>query len=347
MRALQKTTPGVGHVEIVDAPLPVPARDELLIKVKYCGICGTDLHIHDDEFPNDPPVIMGHEFYGQVVGGGDLCRHDWALGQAVVGELHTGSCMQCHLCLAGHAHICDHKLALGSRHNGAFAEYLTLPARLVHAAAPGVSPEAAALSEPFAIAAHCLVERGQIEGARTMLITGAATMGLMSTILASRLGIEQIIVAGTDIDTAVRFPLAPLMGATTVVNVQRDNLREIVMDRTGGRGVDVWVECSGSQAAIRSGVELVKKTGKVVLIGLVGPELASVPWNQFLYRELEPVGCFSSPRSAWQLALQAEPQEEAKLRHLATHILPLARWQEGFELLRNGQAVKVLLDLEA
>ena len=118
------------------------------------------------------------------------------------------------------------------------------------------------------------------------------------------------------------------------------------MDHTGGRGADVWVECSGSQAAIRSGVELVKKTGKVVLIGLVGPELAGVPWNQFLYRELELVGCFSSPWGAWQLALQAEPQEEAKLRLLATHILPLAHWQEGFELLRSGRAVKVLLDLE-
>ena len=136
MRALVKTAPGKGHVDIVDMPLPTPARDELLIKVKYCGICGTDLHIHDDEFPNDPPVIMGHEFYGQVAGGGDWFIHDWTLGQPVVGELHTGSCLRCHLCLSGNVHICDQKEAL-SRHHGAFAEYLTLPARLVHAAAPG------------------------------------------------------------------------------------------------------------------------------------------------------------------------------------------------------------------
>ncbi|MGI6377067.1 MAG: zinc-dependent alcohol dehydrogenase [Anaerolineae bacterium] len=352
MRALVKTAPGKGHVDIVDMPLPTPARDELLIKVKYCGICGTDLHIHDDEFPNDPPVIMGHEFYGQVVGGGDWFIHDWTLGQPVVGELHTGSCLRCHLCLSGNVHICDQKEALGSRHHGAFAEYLTLPARLVHAAAPGVAPEVAALSEPFAIAGHCLVERGKLpaaraRGARNVLITGAATMGLMSTIWAARLGYEQIIVAGTAIDEAVRFPLAPAMGATTVVNVERQGLREVVLDLTGGRGADVWVECSGSQAAIRSGVELVKKTGTVVLIGLVGPELAGVPWNQFLYRELDLVGCFSSPWSAWQLALQAEPEEEGRLRRLATHILPLSQWREGFELLRSGQAVKVLLDLEA
>jgi len=352
MQALVKTAPGVGHVEIVDLPRPVPDRDEMLIKVKYCGICGTDLHIHDDEFPNDPPVVMGHEFYGQVAGGGDWFIHDWELGQPVVGELHTGSCLKCHLCLAGNVHICDHKEALGSRHNGAFAEYLTLPSRIMHAATPGVSPEVSALSEPFAIAAHCLVERGQLpmalkQGARTLLITGAATMGLMSTVWAARLGFEQIIVTGTDQDVAVRFPLAPLMGATAVANVQRDDLRQLVMDLTRGRGVDVWVECSGSQAAIRSGVPLVKKTGKVILIGLVGGAQASVPWNDFLYRELELVGCFSSPWGAWQLALSAEADEQDKLRRLATHILPLARWQEGFELLRSGQAVKVLLDLEA
>lgn len=347
MQALTKTAPGVGHVELREWPTPQPADDELLIKVKYCGICGTDLHIHDDEFPNDPPVIMGHEFYGHVVGGGEQALACWTVGQAVVCELHTGACQTCALCRAGKTHICDHKLALGSRHHGAFASYLTLPEWLVHAAAPGVAPRVAALTEPFAIAAHCLVERGQIRGARTVLITGAATMGLMSAIWAARLGAEQIIVAGTDLDEPVRFPLAPRIGATTVVNVQRQSLAEIVMDATGGGGVNAWIECSGSQAAIQSGVDLVAKTGQVVLIGLVGDALAAVPWNQLLYRELDMVGCFSSPASAWRLALEAEPDEEARLYPLATHILPLRQWQEGFDLLRSGRAVKVLLDMEA
>jgi len=348
MRALVKTAPGFGHVQLVDMPLPQPADDELLIKVKYCGICGTDLHIHDDEFPNDPPVVMGHEFYGHVAGGGRSVIDAWPLGQPVVGELHTGACLQCHLCVAGHQHICDHKEALGSRHHGAFAEYLTLPAWLAHAAPTAVAPEVAALTEPFAIAGHCLIERGGLSaGIGNVLVTGAATMGLMSTIWAARLGCEQIIVAGTSLDEEVRFPLAPAMGATTVVNVQRQSLAEVVLDLTDGRGADAWIECSGAEAAISSGVSLVKKTGKVVLIGLVGPALASVPWNQFLYRELDLVGCFSSPPSAWQLALQAAPQEEARLRQLATHILPLSRWSEGFELLRSGRSVKVLLDLEA
>ncbi len=346
MQALVKTAPGVGHVEVRDVPMPMPASDELLIKVKYCGICGTDLHIYGDEFPNDPPVVMGHEFYGQVAGIGKAAVGAWSVGQGVVGELHTGSCFACDLCLSGNTHICDHKLALGSRHDGAFAEYLTLPERLVHPAA-AVAPEVAALTEPFAIDAHCLVERGRLTGARSVLITGAATMGLMSTIWAARLGAEQIIVAGTDLDASTRFALARKMGAVAVVNVQREDLRAVVMDLTHGRGADAWVECSGSQAAIRSGVDLVKKTGTVVLIGLVGTALASVPWNQFLYRELDLVGCFSSPASAWRLALAAEPDEEAKLRCLATHILPLAAWREGFDLLRGGEAVKVLLDMEA
>ena len=347
MRALVKYAAGKGNVAIREMPVREPGADEILIKVKYCGICGTDLHIYADEFPNAPPVIMGHEYCGTIVRVGADLQGTWAEGDRVVGELHTGACGQCHLCLAGKPHICDHKLALGSKYNGAFAEYLTLPGWLAHRIPEDVPWEVAGVTEPFAITTHCLVERGQLGGEGSVLITGSATMGLMSTIWCSRLGIPEILVAGTNMDVDLRFPLAHKLGATRVVNVQQESLRDIVIELTEGRGVDAWVECSGSSAAIVSGLELIKKTGKIVLIGLVGPATIPIPWNDLLYKELDLVGCFSSPPSSWQKALAVEGEEASKLRELVTAILPLDDWEKGFEMMRRGQAVKILIDMEA
>ena len=354
MKALVKYAAGKGHVAMRDIPEPKPAEDELLIKIKYCGICGTDLHIHADEFPNTPPVVMGHEYCGTVVQVGDAVNADgddkWEEGERIVGELHTGACGVCELCRAGKPHICDSKLALGSKHDGAFAEYMAIPAWLVHRVPEGVPWEVAGVTEPFAIATHCIVERGRLVGGgrdqRSVLISGSATMGLMSTIWVSRLGVETIIVSGTNLDEAVRFPLARQLGATHVVNVEQGDLRDVVLGATSGRGVDAWIECSGSGAAIASGIDLVKKTGRVVLIGLVGPETIPVPWNTLLYKELDVSGCFSSPPSSWQKALSVEKEEAAKLRKLVTAIIPLEEWQEGFEMMHEGTAVKILVDMD-
>lgn len=347
MRALVKYAAGKGNVAIRDIPIREPGEDELLIKIKYCGICGTDLHIYADEFPNAPPVVMGHEYCGTVVRVGDQVRDDWSVGDRVVGELHTGACGVCDLCITGNPHICNSKLALGSKYDGAFAEYLTLPAWLAHRLPDGIAWEVAGLTEPFAITTHCLVERGRLGGEQSVLITGAATMGLMGTIWASRLGAREIIVSGTNIDEAVRFPLAKEMGATRIVNVEKRDLGEVVSALTNERGVDAWIECSGSAMAISSGLDLVKKTGKIVLIGLVGPQKIPIPWNTLLYKELDVVGCFSSPPSSWQKALAVQEEESAKLRRLVTAIIPLEDWEKGFAMIGSGEAVKILIDLEA
>jgi L-iditol 2-dehydrogenase len=347
MKALVKYATGEGNVEIRDIPLREPRDNELLIKVKYCGICGTDLHIYADEFPNKPPVVMGHEYCGTVAQVGSGVRDRWSVGDRVVGELHTEACGKCFLCLAGKPHICDHKLALGSKHDGAFTEYLTLPAWLAHRLPESIPWEVAAVTEPFAITTHCMVERGKLDGERSILISGAATMGLMATIWASRLGAREIIVTGTHMDEAFRFPLARAFGATRVVNVQKEDPTQVVLDLTGGWGVDSWIECSGATSALSTGLNLVKKTGKVVLIGLVGPEMVPVPWNLLLYKEIDLVGCFSSPPSSWEKALAAEEEEAAKLRRLVTHIIPLEDWEQGFAMMNTGEAVKIVVDMEA
>jgi len=346
MRALIKYATGKGNVGIRDIPEPVPAPDEVLIKIKYCGICGTDLHIWADEFPSLPPVVMGHEYCGTVEQVGDAVAGSWSAGDRIVGELHTGACGRCELCRAGKPHICNHKLALGSKYNGAFAEYLSIPAWLVHRLPDEISWEVAGVTEPFAITAHCLVERAAVQAGQTVLISGAATMGLMATVWARRLGAREIIVTGTSQDVVKRFPLARSLGATRVVNVMEEDLSAIVSDVTDSRGVDTWIECSGAAEAIASGLNAVKKTGKVVLIGLVGLQAIPVDWNTILYKELDLLGCFSSPPSSWELALEAEADEAPKLRRLVSEILPLDEWEIGFDRVRRGEVVKILIDME-
>ena len=147
-------------------------------------------------------------------------------------------------------------------------------------------------------------------------------------------------------DESVRFPLARNMGATHVVNVQKENLANVIDVLSERKGVDAAVECSGSPAAIRSLPGLVKKTGKIVLIGLIGPPEIPVAWNEFLYKELDLVGCFSSPPSSWQKALRVEANEADKLHQLVTHILPIDAWEQGFKMMHTGEAVKILVDLE-
>jgi len=345
MKALVKYAPGAGNVAVRDVPVREPGPADLLIRVKYCGICGTDLHIEADEFPNTPPVVMGHEFCGRVVRAGAEAAARFPPGTRVVGELHTGACGRCALCLAGKPHICESKAALGSKTDGAFAEYLTLPAWLAHPVPEGVPWEVASVTEPLAISAHCLIERGGVTAGQSVLISGSATMGLMATIWASRLGAGPIIVAGTDQDAPERLALARALGAAHTVNVQRQSLADVVREATAGLGVDVWIECSGAPSAIAGNLDLVCKAGRVVLIGLVGSESIPVPWNTLLYKELDLVGCFSSPPSAWEKALAVEAAEAPRLRRTVTAILPLERWQEGFAMVRRGEGVKVLLEM--
>jgi L-iditol 2-dehydrogenase len=147
-------------------------------------------------------------------------------------------------------------------------------------------------------------------------------------------------------DEPVRFSLAREMGATHVVNVMKDDLSSFVEKLSDGKGVDAAVECSGSPTAIKSLPGLVKKTGKIVLIGLVGPPEIPINWNQLLFKELDVIGCFSSPPSSWNKALEVELSEAEKLRKLVTHILPLDAWEEGFRKMQSGEAVKILIDLE-
>ena len=171
MKAIVKKQKGEGFMELSQRDIPKISDDEVLIKVEYAGICGTDIHIKHDQFPYWPPVIMGHEFSGTVVKIGSAVT-DYAVGDRVVGEPHNLACGRCHLCRNGKIQLCEKKRSIGWGIDGAFAEYVKMSEKLLHKIPQGVSLKTAAMAEPCAIVAHQVLERMKITPGDYVVIMG-------------------------------------------------------------------------------------------------------------------------------------------------------------------------------
>ena len=173
MKALVKTAKGMGNIEIRDVSIPkIPKDDWVLIKIKAAGVCGTDLHIWHDQFFYWPPVILGHEFSGEIVEMGSKVT-GFDTGDRVVVEPHSLACGKCEFCRQGKIQICSDKRSPGWGIDGAFTEYIVMPSLLLHKIPDGLSYELAAIAEPMAIAVHQVVERGRIECQDFVVVTGA------------------------------------------------------------------------------------------------------------------------------------------------------------------------------
>src|SRR6056297_3341060 len=204
MKALVKTEKGKGNIEIQDVPEPQNAPDEVLIEVKACGVCGTDIHIMHDQFPYWPPVIMGHEFAGEIVQVGDEVE-GWEVGGRVVGEPHTKACGECDLCRTGHVQICEHKRSPGWGIDGAFAKYLAYPTHLLHEIPDDMSFTHAALVEPTANIVTDVLERATVEPEDFVVVIGPGPIGLTAAMAAKGQGAREVMIVGTPADVDLRL----------------------------------------------------------------------------------------------------------------------------------------------
>ena len=231
MKALVKTKPGKGNIELMDMPKPLPKANEVLIKVKSCGICGTDLRIQDGDFFADTPVIIGHEFSGIVeeVGEDVTCAQP---GDRVACEQHSKACGKCKFCLSGRRHLCAHKRSPGYLSNGAFAEYICMEEGLVHKIPENMSFKKAAVLEPMAIAAHALFEKIGIGGGLNTVILGCGPIALLTIQILKACGTAKVYMTGIDADADYRFKKALEYGAAETINVMRTDCR------TNGKGTD-------------------------------------------------------------------------------------------------------------
>jgi L-iditol 2-dehydrogenase len=343
MRALVKTAYGPGNLELRDVPIPQIKPDEVLISVRACGICGSDLKIEEDQHPYTPPVVVGHEFSGEITEVGEKVS-GWAIGDRVVSEQHTHACGHCRQCLTGNAFACASKRAPGYFEDGAFAEFIKVPHWLLHRIPDNINFIEAAFSEPSAVAAHGMLERTGIAPEDVVLVLGCGPIGLVAAKMAQIAGASKVIITGIDRDESARLPKARELGIDHVVNVTQEDVNYILDELTGGEGADVVIELAGAKPAIQQAFRLARRLGRVGIIGQPPSDEVIIPYRQALFRALTVVFSYSSKYTSWERVLSLFERGVIQPADFITHVLPLEKWEEGFDLSRKGQAVKVILE---
>jgi L-iditol 2-dehydrogenase len=342
MQALVKMQKGDGFLELREVQPPRPGAGEVLIEVKACGICGTDVHVLHDRFPYWPPVILGHEFAGQVVECGPDTRY-YKPGDRVVGEPHTQACGHCYLCRTGNIQICPLKRSPGWGIDGAFARYLKMPERLLHRIPEDMSYDVAALVEPTANAVHDVVERAKVEAGDFVVVLGPGPIGLLAALTARAGGARHVVIVGTAADAGLRLKKARELRIDSVIDASVTDPAVVVRDLTGGMGADLVIECSGAAAAIASTVELVRKKGRISAIGLTARDAIPFPWDKAAFKVCDVFFNLSTSYTSWDRTIHLIHTGRIPAQEIISHRLPLADWRLAFEEIEAQRALKVLL----
>ncbi len=343
MLALVKTQKGEGYFSLEERPVPKYGDDEVLVRVKYGGICGTDIHILHDQFTYYPPVIVGHEFSGVVEAvGGKVTLYK--KGDAVVGEPHNLACGKCYLCRNGHIQNCMDKRSIGWGIDGCFTDYVVMPEKLLHKIPDGVSLREAAMAEPSAIVAHQLLERAHITPGDNVVIMGVGPIALLAAQMARISGAGKIILCGCTGDIDYRLKVADELGCYDLfIDVLKEDAASIIMNETG-IGADLVVEASGAGSAIRTGIKVLRKWGRMCAIGMTAAPTVEIPWNEAMMKVLDVQFNMSSSYNGWNIALSL--MASGKLRvdpMIGTR--PLADWEQAFADLEAGKAMKLLFEI--
>jgi L-iditol 2-dehydrogenase len=341
MRALVKTMKGKGFIELKDVPAPSIGDAEVLINVRACGICGTDIHIYHDEFPYYPPVILGHEFSGAIAGVGRNVQ-GWAVGDRVVGEPHTMACGVCALCRTGNRQLCLHKRSPGWGIDGAFAPLMRWPEPgLLHRIPDTLNFPAAALTEPLANVVTDVVLPQAVMAGDVVAVAGPGPIGIMAALVAKYAGASRVIIFGVNDDEEIRLSLCRSLPAIDhVVNVQKEDLVGLAHDVTSGRGVDLFIEASGAGTAMHTGAQIIRKLGTVTAIGLTGKPSIEFPYDAFMTKAVRYRFNMSTKYESWDRAIRILTAGLIPHDRLITHKGSIEQWQDFFDALLARKALK-------
>ncbi len=340
MKAVVKTGPGKDGICFQDVQEPSPGNNEVKIAVNTAGICGTDLHIYEDEYDYTPPVILGHEFSGTVVEvGKDTGK--FSPGDRVVSLTAVKTCGHCRYCREGFIMLCPESKSIGSGVNGAFAEFIAVPEHTTLKIPDNVSLEAAALFEPLSCAVRSVLETSRIKAGDKILVSGPGTIGQLAVQIASISGAE-VSVIGIESDKE-RLKMAAANGALHTFTAADNHFFELIRDTIGEYGFDLVFECAGAAASAETCLRLVKKRGQYIQVGLFGKP---VPFDLdlALTKEVDILSSFATMRSSWERAIQLMKAGKIKLEPLISEILPLRDWEQGFRKAHRGIEFKILLD---
>jgi len=334
-----KPKPGV---EIREVKEPDVVSGEALIEVCAAGICGSDLHIYNWTPARYKelrlPLILGHEFSGQVV---EVKNGDNSLqvGSKVTVSPHI-YCKKCYYCLSGFGNLCqDGALKIGFTRNGAFAKYISVPIECVYKLPDNISFEEAALTEPLCSALHA-IELSSFKCGDTVAVLGPGPIGLLLLIALKTAGAAKVIMTGMTIDKK-RLELARGLGAETI-NIDEEDPIEVAKACTDGLGVQVVYDATGSPHAVKQGLQIVKKRGEIILIGIAS-SLGEIFFPEIVRTEIILRGSMNYISPTWKRVISLYKEDKFDLRPLITHKIRLSEIERGFQLMSSRHAVKVIV----
>jgi threonine 3-dehydrogenase len=344
MRAIRKSRPGAG-LDVCDVPKPAYGPADVLIKVHHAGVCGTDLHIAQwDEWAQGrikPPVVLGHEFAGEVAAvGKDV--DEFAPGELVTAEGHI-VCGHCRQCRTGNGHICQRTSIIGVDRDGAFTEYIAMPATNVMALS-GIPTTVGAIMDPIGNAFHTVLTGTEVPGS-SVLVVGCGPIGCFAVGIARAAG--AITVIATDVNPT-RLELARRMGAQVVINAQTDDVVARVREATGGEGADIVCEMSGHAGALAQAFKAVRLGGRVNLLGLPKGEVALNLSTDLIFKGVTVYGVIGRRMyDTWHQMRTFLGSGRLDPMPVVTHRFPLERIDDALEAIASGAAGKVILEIAA
>ncbi len=339
MKALVKkhSKPGLW---LDDVPEPQIGINDVLIRVRKTGICGTDLHIYNwDAWAQKTipvPMVVGHEFVGEVLEVGSNV-HDFFPGEVVSGEGHV-VCGHCRNCLAGRRHLCAHTQGIGVNRPGAFAEYISVPQTNVWHHAPEIDLDVASIFDPFGNAVHTALSFDLL--GEDVLITGAGPIGCMASAVAQYAGARYVVV--TDVNPW-RLELAKRMKATRTVDVRTEKLADVQKELGMKEGFDVGLEMSGNPTAFRDMLANMAHGGKIAMLGIPEHEM-SIDWNTVIFNMLTIKGIYGREMYETWYKMTVMLQGGLDISPVITHRLHATEYEKGFAAMKSGESGKVILD---
>lgn len=340
MQAIVKTGAHPG-VEIREVPVPSYGPSEVLVKVESASVCGTDVHIYDwDPWAEGrlrPPLIPGHEFCGTVAKVGEDVT-TVRPGDFVSAEMHVacGKCLQCRI---GQAHVCQNVRIIGVDSNGAFANYVVIPESNIWKLDPALPREYASILDPLGNAVHSVLA-GEI-AARSVAVVGCGPIGLFAIAVARACGASAVYALEVN---EHRRDLAHAMHADFVLDPTREDVAAEIAKTTGGIGVDVMLEMSGHPDGMRLGFEILRTGGRVSLLGIPAEPVEIDFARDIIFKGATVVGI--NGRKMYETWFQMEAllrSGKLDLLPVITHRLPMAEFAHGMDLLKSGEASKIIL----
>ncbi len=328
-----------------DVPMPVPAADELLARVRRVGVCHSDVEVFRQELGiyrsggASLPITVGHEWSGEVVEVGAAVR-GFEVGERVTGECGQG-CGHCALCREGLNNICPDRVESGVfNRDGAYAEYLTVPAARAHHLFD-LTWQQGALVEPCTVGLW-IARRAGIQPGDRVAVIGSGTVGLMAAQSAHFFGADLVVVAGR---SPFKLGLAKTLGADAAINLKEEPLMEVARSVTGGEGFNVVIEAAGVADAATLALRLASPRGRVVITGVFEKEMQTVDLNTIMPKELTVIGSLGGPL-VFDEAVDLIRKGKLQVLPINTHFLPLSAGPQALKMVAHGQPdlVKVHLD---